>query len=71
MIETGTLTVNVNHPFSARLRFASSKVVLKTALNLPMEGLVGRFGFLSVRSCFTTGGRCLTDMVVVSEGIME
>ena len=63
--DNAKLTVNVIHPFSARFSFASSSVLLNTEFRLPTGGGVGRPGFLSVRSCLTTGGRCLTDMLEV------
>lgn len=56
------LTVSVSHPVSAFLVLASSNVDRRTALSLDTGVAGGRFGFLRVSRCLTTGGRCLTTM---------
>lgn len=62
-------TVSVNHPFSALLSCASLNVEVSTALSFDTGGAGGRPGFLRVKSCLTTGGRCFTTMVNGPDGL--
>ena len=53
-------TESTSHPSSALCLFASPNVLCKTALSFCTDGEGKGCGCLCVKSCLTTGGRCLT-----------
>lgn len=54
------LAERTSQPFSACRCLASSNVLVNTRCNLSTGGLGHASGLRSVKSCLTTGGRCLT-----------